>query len=56
MHILLSISRSKNKQTMKYDQLIEYKMRNILFKKSYTKYGGETSLGPFSEKSESLDQ
>ena len=44
---------------MKFSQLIECKMRNIFFEKSYTKYGGETSSRPFSEKlklSISLDQ
>ena len=30
-------------QTMKFGQLIEYNMRNIVLEKSYTKYGGETS-------------
>ena len=35
---------------MKFDQLIEYNMRNIFLEKSYTKCGGETSPGPFSEK------
>ena len=42
MHLLLNIARSKDKQTMKFGQLIEYKMRNIFLEKSYTKYGGET--------------
>ena len=44
---------------MKFGQLIEYNMRNIFLEKSYTKYGGETSPRPFSEKlklSVSLDQ
>ena len=44
---------------MKYGQLIECTMRNIFIEKSYTKYGGEASLRPFSEKlklSISLDQ
>ena len=44
---------------MKFGQLIEYNMRNIFLEKSYTKYGGETSPRPFSEKlklSISLDQ
>ena len=43
IHILPSISRSKDNQAMKYGQLIEYNMRNILLEKSYTKCGG----GPF---------
>ena len=29
IRILLNISRSKGNQTMKFDQLIEYNMRNI---------------------------
>ena len=44
---------------MKYDQLIDYNVKNIFLKKSYTKYDGETSPRPFSEKlklSISLDQ
>ena len=59
IHILPNISRSKDNQTMKFGQLIEYNMRNIFLEKSYTKYGGETSPRPFSEKlklSISLDQ
>ena len=50
------MSRSK---TMKFGQIIEYKMRNIFLKKSYTECGGETSPRLFSEKlklSISLDQ
>ena len=35
---------------MKFGQLIEYNMRNIIVGKLYTKYGGETSPRPFSEK------
>ena len=53
------ISRSKGNQTMKYGQLIECNMRNILPEKLYTKCGGVTSPRPFSEKwklSISLDQ
>ena len=42
IHILPNISRSKGNQTMKFDQLIEYKMRNIFLEKSCTKCGGET--------------
>ena len=44
---------------MKFDQLIECKIRNIFLEKSYRKCGGETSPRPFSEKlklSISLDQ
>ena len=34
---------------MKFGQLIEYNMRNIILEKPYTKCGGETRPGPFSE-------
>ena len=51
IHTLPNISRSKGNKTVKYGQLIEYNMRNILLEKSCTKYGGETSLGPLFKKS-----
>ena len=35
IHILTNISRSKDNQTMKFGQLIEYNMRNIFLEKSY---------------------
>ena len=41
MHILPNILRSKDNQTMKFDQLIEYNMRKSFLEKSYTKCGGE---------------
>ena len=44
---------------MKFDQLIEYNMRDIFVEKSYTKFDGETIPKPFSKKSKlsmSLDQ
>ena len=50
-HILLKISTSKGNQTMKFGQLIKYNMKNILFKNSYTNYGGEASSRPFYNKS-----
>ena len=59
IHILPNISRSKDNQTMKFGQLIEYNMRNIFVEKSYTRCGGETISRPFSKKSKlsiSLDQ
>ena len=34
MHILSNISRGKGNQTMKFDQLIEYNIRNIFLEKS----------------------
>ena len=49
--ILPNISRSKDNQTMKFGQLIEYKMRIIFMEKSYTKYGGKTIPRPFTKKS-----
>ena len=57
--MLHNISRSKGNQTMKFGQLIECNMRNIVLKKSYTKCGGEASPRPFSKNlklSISLDQ
>ena len=50
MHILPNISRSKDKQTKKFGQLIEFNMRYIFLEKSYRKYGEETSLRHFSGK------
>ena len=35
---------------MKFGQLIEYNMKNIFVKKSYTKYTGETIPRPLSKK------
>ena len=51
IHILSDTSRSKGNQTMKFDQLTDYNMRNIFLEKSCTKCGRETSLKPFFEKS-----
>ena len=45
------MSRSKDNQTMKFGQLIEYNMKNIFVEKSYTKCGGETIPRPLSKKS-----
>ena len=45
MHILANNSRSKGSQTIKFDQLIEYNMRN--FEKPSTKFDGETIPDPF---------
>ena len=42
IHILPNISRRKGNQTMKFGQLIEYKVGNIFLEKSYAKYGGES--------------
>ena len=57
--VLPNISISKNNQTMKLGQLIEYKMRNIFLEKRYTKCTEETASRTFSKKSKlsmSLDQ
>ena len=57
--MLFNISRCKEKQGMKFGQLIAYNMKNILLEKSYTKYSGEIIPRPFSKKlklSISLDQ
>ena len=59
IHIMPNISRSQGNQTIKLDQSIEYHMRSICLETSYSKCGGETSLRPFSKKSnliKSLDQ
>ena len=50
IHILLIILKSNGYQTMKFGQLIECNIRNILLEKSYTECGGETSPRPFFEK------
>ena len=51
MYILPKISRNKDKQTMKFGQVIEYNMGNIFTEKSYTKCVGETIPRHFSKKS-----
>ena len=59
MHILSNILISKGNQTMKFDQLIEYNMKNTFLEKSYRKCGRNTISRPFSKKSIlsiSLDQ
>ena len=43
------ISKSKDCQTVKFGQLIEYNVRKIFLETSYPKCGGETSPKPFSE-------
>ena len=44
IHILPSMSRTNGNQTMKFGQLIKYKMRKFFLEKSYIKCGGETNL------------
>ena len=59
VHIFPSISRSKGNQIMKFDELIEYNMKNIFHEKPYTKCGGKAIPRPFSKTSKlsvSLDQ
>ena len=50
IHMLPNTSKSKGNQTMKFGQLIDYNMRKIFLKKSYTKCGGKTIPRPFPEK------
>ena len=51
IHILSIITRSKDNQTMKFVQLIEYDMRSIFLGKLYTKRGKETNPRPSSKNS-----
>ena len=48
--LLPHVWRIKGNQKMKFDQLIEYNVRNIFLENSYTKCDGATCLRPFSEK------
>ena len=48
---LSNISRSKGNQAMRFNQLIEYNMKNIFLEKSYTKSAGEASPRPCYKKS-----
>ena len=47
MHLFPNISRSKGIQSIKFGQLTEYNMRNILIEKSYAKYSGINIPRPF---------
>ena len=51
INTLPKILRSKGNQSMKFTQLIEYNMKNIILEKSYTKCGVENISRPFPEKS-----
>ena len=51
IHILPNILRSKDNQTMKLGQLIEYNMANTFAQISYTKCDGESIPRLFSKKS-----
>ena len=48
-HILSNISRSKDNQTMKFGQLIEYNMRKTCPEKLFTKYDEKIIPRPFSK-------
>ena len=48
---MCNILKSKDNQTMKFGQLIEYNMWNIFVEKSCTKWGRDTIPRPFSNKS-----
>ena len=57
--MLPNISRCKDKQTVKFGQLINLNMRNIFLEKLYTKWGKEATPRLFSKNSKfsiSLDQ
>ena len=57
IHILSNILRSKGNLTMKVDQLIKYKIRNIFLEKSNIKCGGDANPRTVKSKlSTSLDQ
>ena len=47
INILLDISKSKNNQTMRFGQVIEYSVRNISFQKSCRKWKRETNSDLF---------
>ena len=53
-HVLPNISQSKDNQTMKFGQLIEYNKRHIFLQKLCRKWGKETSLRPFFFKKKNL--
>ena len=50
IQILGNICQIKGNRIIKFDQLIEYKVRNIFLKKSCIKCGGETVPRSFSKK------
>ena len=49
--MLPNISRRKGNQKLKFNELIEYSIRNIFIEKSYRKCCGETIPRPFPTKS-----
>ena len=59
MHILSNIFRTIGNQTIKFGQLLDYNIRNIVLEKPYRKYEVETIPRASSKKSKlgiSLDQ
>ena len=46
IHMLPNMSQSKDNQTLKFGQFIEYNKRNIFFEKLCGKLGRETSSRP----------
>ena len=44
-----NISRTKDKQTMKFGPLVEYDLRNVFLGKLHSKCDEETTPGPFSK-------
>ena len=56
MHILLDISRSKGKLSIKFGRLIEYNIRNIFLEYLYTKCCERPIRILFSKKSKFLNQ
>ena len=51
IHILFNIWRSKDNQTMKFGQLIQYNTRDTFLEKPYTKCSGVTIPKLFSKNS-----
>ena len=47
IHISRNISRSKGNQAITFGQFLEYNIRNIFLKNSFTNCGGETIPKPF---------
>ena len=46
INILPDNSKIKGNSTIKFDQLVEYKVRNKFLQKSYRKWGRETNSRP----------
>ena len=50
VHILSNVSRSKDSQVMKFDQLIDYNIENNFFQKTDNRCGGEARIRRFYKK------